>query len=129
MRPVGVHQDQELVAAPQPESKAGHAGAPQAELGRPVDDVNPRVGLGEEVRDRPRAVRRVVVDHEGVVSRPPDARDHSGQVGSLVEGRENDQAATLAVRQDAANVNKGGFRANQSHPACPVRVEGIMETC
>lgn len=66
MGAVGVHLDDHVVAVLQRPAEPGDVGAAEPRLFCPVHDLDVPVGLRELVREVPRAVGAVIVDHQQV---------------------------------------------------------------
>ena len=66
VREITVHLENELVVALEGPSKTGAVGSAEAILRGPVQDVRPRLSLGEGFREGAGAVGRVVVYHQHI---------------------------------------------------------------
>jgi hypothetical protein len=129
---VSVHLDQHGVAALQAPGEASHVRGGQALLAQAVQHVDVIVGCREPVRDRPCAVRRVVISDEDVglrnggthprgdaldvlhlVVRRDDHQDPA-QVGELLSHR---PIVPCAPRTGVSKPTSGRRRAGPGRPA------------
>ena len=94
MREVRVHLYDEVGRQRERPPEALLVRRTDAEPGTVVDEVDPRVGGGERLDRRRRAVGRVVVDHQDIaVGGRADGGDELRNVLALVVGRDDDDRA------------------------------------
>ena len=96
MRTVGIHLDEDVVAALEPPGEAGEVGLAEPLLARAMQDVDVVVMGSEVVGKIARAIRRVVVgdEHMRIGDRQPQSLDDSGEALRFVVRRNDDEDAS-----------------------------------